>query len=109
VGAFLADPLDVPPAVLGYVAAQLGVADLSCVKRYTGSAGSHRQTHEPGDCCSKSRPAPAQTVCSGAVAGSCNAKQRADRPKRLAQSYGPTPSTQTLQDQLFGPWPHGSY
>ncbi len=35
VGAFLADPLDVPLAVLGYVAAQLGVADPSCVKRYT--------------------------------------------------------------------------
>ena len=35
VGAFLGDPLDVPPAVLDYVAAQLGVADPSCVKRYT--------------------------------------------------------------------------
>ena len=31
----LGDPLDVPLAVLGYVAAQLGVADPSCVKRYT--------------------------------------------------------------------------
>lgn len=35
VGAFLADPLDVPLVVLNYVAAQLGVADPSCVKRYT--------------------------------------------------------------------------
>jgi hypothetical protein len=34
VGAFLADPLDVPLVVLDYVAAQLGVADPSCVKRY---------------------------------------------------------------------------
>ena len=35
VGAFLADPLDVPLVVLDYVAAELGVADPSCVKRYT--------------------------------------------------------------------------
>jgi Domain of unknown function (DUF4158) len=35
VGAFLGDPLDVPPVVLDYVAAQIGVADPSCVKRYT--------------------------------------------------------------------------
>src|SRR5450755_2707984 len=35
VGAFLADPLDVPLVVLGYVAAQIGVTDPSCVKRYT--------------------------------------------------------------------------
>ena len=35
VGAFLGDPLDVPLVVLDYVAAQLGVADPSCVKRYT--------------------------------------------------------------------------
>lgn len=35
VEAFLADPLDVPLVVLDYVAAQLGVADPSCVKRYT--------------------------------------------------------------------------
>jgi hypothetical protein len=35
VGAFLADPLDVPLVVLDYVAAQLGVADPSCMKRYT--------------------------------------------------------------------------
>jgi hypothetical protein len=34
-GAFLADPLDVPLVVLDYVAAQLGMADPSCVKRYT--------------------------------------------------------------------------
>ena len=35
VGAFLADPLDVPLAVLGYVAAQIGVTDPSSVRRYT--------------------------------------------------------------------------
>jgi TnpA family transposase len=35
VGAFLTDPLGVPQVVLGYVAEQLGVADPSCVKRYT--------------------------------------------------------------------------
>ena len=34
-GAFLADPLDVPRAVLGCVAAQIGATDPSCVKRYT--------------------------------------------------------------------------
>ena len=32
---FLADPLDVPNAVLEYLAEQLAVADPSCVKRYT--------------------------------------------------------------------------
>lgn len=34
-GAFLADPLDVPWSVVDYVAAQLGIADPSVVKRYT--------------------------------------------------------------------------
>ncbi len=34
-GTFLADPLDVPLVVLDYVAAQVEVADPSCVKRYT--------------------------------------------------------------------------
>ncbi|PCC37276.1 hypothetical protein CIK74_01465 [Glutamicibacter sp. BW77] len=34
-GALLADPLDVPWSVVDYVAAQLGVADPSVVKRYT--------------------------------------------------------------------------
>jgi Domain of unknown function (DUF4158) len=34
-GAFLEDPLDVPGAVLEFVAGQLGVADPSFVKRYT--------------------------------------------------------------------------
>ncbi|SCG16482.1 protein of unknown function [Micromonospora echinofusca] len=34
-GAFLSDPLDVPLVVLDYVAAQVGVGDPSCVKRYT--------------------------------------------------------------------------
>ncbi|MEH0973849.1 Tn3 family transposase [Micromonospora sp. CPCC 205546] len=34
-GTFLTDPLDVPLVVLDYVAAQVGVGDPSCVKRYT--------------------------------------------------------------------------
>lgn len=34
-GLFLADPLDVPNAVLEYLANQLDIADPSCVKRYT--------------------------------------------------------------------------
>ena len=38
VGAFLGDPLDVPLVVLEHVAAQLGVVDPSCVKRYTERA-----------------------------------------------------------------------
>ncbi|WP_354236953.1 Tn3 family transposase [Arthrobacter sp. UYEF3] len=33
-GAFLDDPLDVPTAVVDFVAVQVGVADPSCVKRY---------------------------------------------------------------------------
>lgn len=33
-GAFLEDPLDVPSAVVDFVAAQVGVADPSCLKRY---------------------------------------------------------------------------
>ncbi|MDQ2710225.1 MAG: DUF4158 domain-containing protein [Actinomycetota bacterium] len=35
VGRFLEDPLDVPWPVAEYVAAQLGITDASCVKRYT--------------------------------------------------------------------------
>lgn len=34
-GAFLEDPLDVPVVVLDFMAEQLGVADPSCVKKYT--------------------------------------------------------------------------
>jgi hypothetical protein len=34
-GLFLADPLDVPNAVLEYLVHQLDIADPSCVKRYT--------------------------------------------------------------------------
>ena len=34
-GTFLTDPLDVPPLVTGHLAAQLGIEDPSCVKRYT--------------------------------------------------------------------------
>jgi hypothetical protein len=33
-GAFLDDPLDVPTAVVDFVAGQVGVSDPSCVKRY---------------------------------------------------------------------------
>nr|WP_312882055.1 hypothetical protein [Actinomadura alba] len=35
-GSFLEDPLDVPTVVLDFVAEQLGIADPSVVKRYTG-------------------------------------------------------------------------
>mgnify|MGYP005606742319 CR=1 FL=1 len=35
VGVFLEDPLDVPWPVVEYLAAQLGIGDPSCVKRYT--------------------------------------------------------------------------
>jgi hypothetical protein len=35
VGLFLEDPLNVPVAVLDFVAGQLGIEDTSCVKRYT--------------------------------------------------------------------------
>jgi hypothetical protein len=34
-GTFLADPLDVPPLVTEHLAGQLGIADPSCVERYT--------------------------------------------------------------------------
>lgn len=34
-GTFLPDPLGVPTEVIGYLAEQLGIADPSCVKRYT--------------------------------------------------------------------------
>lgn len=37
-GTFLADPLDVPRAVIDYLSGQLEVADPSCVKRYTERA-----------------------------------------------------------------------
>jgi len=37
-GRFLEDPLDVPWPVVEYLAAQLGIADASCVKRYTDRA-----------------------------------------------------------------------
>jgi len=33
-GTFLTDPLDVPTAVLNFVAEQLAIADPSCVKGY---------------------------------------------------------------------------
>ncbi|WP_446222387.1 DUF4158 domain-containing protein [Nocardia sp. IBHARD005] len=34
-GMFLADPLDVPPELVDYLAEQLGIEDSSCVKQYT--------------------------------------------------------------------------
>ena len=34
-GMFLADPLDVPPELIDYLAEQLGIEDSSCVRRYT--------------------------------------------------------------------------
>jgi TnpA family transposase len=34
-GMFLADPLDVPPELIDYLAEQLGIEDSSCVKQYT--------------------------------------------------------------------------
>jgi hypothetical protein len=34
-GTFLADPLDLPPLVTEHLAGQLGIADPSCVERYT--------------------------------------------------------------------------
>jgi TnpA family transposase len=37
-GVFLENPLDVPLPVVEYLAAQLGIADASCVKRYTARA-----------------------------------------------------------------------
>ena len=37
-GVFLEDPLDVPWPVVEYLAGQLGIADASCVKRYTARA-----------------------------------------------------------------------
>jgi hypothetical protein len=37
-GVFLGDPLDVPWPVVEYLAAQLGIADAWCVKRYTARA-----------------------------------------------------------------------
>ena len=37
-GTFLADPLDVASEVVDYLSQQLGVADPSCVKRYTRRA-----------------------------------------------------------------------
>ncbi|MFC4062886.1 Tn3 family transposase [Planomonospora corallina] len=43
VGAFLADPVDVPIGVVDYVADQLDIADASCVKQYAQRAGTHRE------------------------------------------------------------------
>nr|WP_307866479.1 DUF4158 domain-containing protein [Rhodococcus opacus] len=38
-GMFLPDPLDVPPELVDCLAAQLGIDDPSCVKRYTDRPG----------------------------------------------------------------------
>jgi hypothetical protein len=37
-GTFLADPIDVPWLVVDYLAGQVGIADVSCVKRYAERA-----------------------------------------------------------------------
>jgi TnpA family transposase len=43
VGTFLADPIDVPSEVVDYLAEQLGIADPSCVKRYSQRDTTHRE------------------------------------------------------------------
>jgi TnpA family transposase len=45
VGTFLEDPLDVPVVVLDFVSEQLGIADLSTVKRYTERAKTKLDHH----------------------------------------------------------------
>ncbi len=40
-GTFLADPTDVPPNVLAYVARQLKIADLSCIRKYMDRERTH--------------------------------------------------------------------
>ena len=42
-GAFLADPTDVPPEVAEYVTAQLGIADPACLKLYGQREPTHRE------------------------------------------------------------------
>src|SRR3989440_2031860 len=42
-GAFVADPTDVPPEVAEYVAAQLGIRDPTCLKLYGQREPTHRE------------------------------------------------------------------
>lgn len=42
-GTFLTNPLDVPPGAVAFVAAQLDIADLSCVSRYLERETTHRE------------------------------------------------------------------
>jgi hypothetical protein len=51
-GVFLEDPLDVPWPVVEYLAGQLGIADASCVKRYTARAKTaYEHAWETRDAC----------------------------------------------------------
>ena len=42
-GTFLSEPTDVPPCVVKHLAAQLSVADPTCLKRYLNRPASHRE------------------------------------------------------------------
>lgn len=42
-GTFLANPIDVPPGAVEFVAAQLSIADLSCLPRYMERETTHRE------------------------------------------------------------------
>jgi len=42
-GTFLANPIDVPPGAVAFVAAQLGITDLSCLPRYLERETTHRE------------------------------------------------------------------
>ena len=47
-GTFLADPTAVPAPIIGYAAAQVGMADLGCLKGY-GESRAPRQRPHPAD------------------------------------------------------------
>ena len=42
-GTFLANPIDVPPGAVEFIAAQLSIADLSCLSRYMERETTHRE------------------------------------------------------------------
>ncbi|MDP9869875.1 MULTISPECIES: DUF4158 domain-containing protein [Streptosporangium] len=42
-GRFLPGPVEIPVAVIDYVAERLGIVDASCVKRYAQRAETHRE------------------------------------------------------------------